>query len=142
MGKEKVEVIQSVISNIPVAHRYPPYSGETFATRADAEDRLHNWSLFRGFAYVVDSSRQDEYVLLRCIHYKKEPWPSQQLDTTATYESRMKRNNTKFGGKGCLHSIRIGHVLMNQRYKNGPRHWILNVHGECLHPLCLDPMSY
>lgn len=91
---------------------------------------------------MVDSSRQDEFVLLRCIHHKKEPWPSRRLDTTATHESRIKRDNTKFGGKGCLHSIRIGHVLVNQRYKNGPRHWTLKVHGECIHPLCPDPISY
>src|SRR6266568_5010275 len=109
------------MSSIPVTHRYPPQNDKAFATHANAKDQLHNWSLFQGFIYMVNSNRQDKYILLRCINYKKEPWLSQQLDATSTYKSRRKRNNTKFGGKGCLHSIRISHILVNQRYKDRPQ---------------------
>jgi hypothetical protein len=91
---------------------------------------------------MVDSSRQNEYVLLRYIHHKKEPWPSRRLNATTTHESRMKQNNTKFGSKGCLYSVQIGHILVNQWYKNGPQHWALIVQGECIHPLYPDLMNY
>jgi len=38
MGKEKVEVIQSIMSSILVTHRYPLQNNEAFATRANAKD--------------------------------------------------------------------------------------------------------
>ena len=71
---------------------------------------------------MVDLSRQDEYVLLQYIYYKKEPWLSRQLNTIAIYKSKRKRNNIKFSGKGCLYSIQIGYILVNQRYKDGLWH--------------------
>jgi len=57
---------------MPITHRYPPKNGEAFATLTDAINRLHNWSLFYGFAYVIKSSKKDIKTIMRCIHHRKE----------------------------------------------------------------------
>jgi hypothetical protein len=98
---------------MPIAYRYPPKDGEAFITLADVIDRLHNWSLFYSFAYVIKLSKKDIKTIMRYIYHRKELWPSRQLNTSATPNLRTNRGNTKFSGKSCPHSVRIGYVLTN-----------------------------
>jgi len=90
---------------MPIAYRYPPKDGEAFVILTDVIDCLYNWSLFYGFAYVIKLSKKDIKTIMRCIYYRKELWPSRQLNASATPDLRRKRGNTKFGGKSCPHSV-------------------------------------
>ena len=44
---------------MPIAYWYPLKDGEAFITLINAIDRLYNWSLFYGFAYVIKSSKKN-----------------------------------------------------------------------------------
>jgi hypothetical protein len=105
MSKQKVEIIQRAIDDIPITYQYPPKDSEAFVTLIDVINRLYNWSFFHSFVYVIELSKKDIKTIMRYIYYRKELWPSCQLNTSATSNLKRKQSNTKFSGKSCPYLV-------------------------------------
>ena len=94
INKQKVEIIQRTIDNMPTTHQYRPKDGEAFITLIDTINHLYNLSLFYSFIYIIKSSKKDIKIIMQYIYYRKELWPSRQFNTNITPNLRRKRGNT------------------------------------------------
>jgi Transcription factor AFT len=98
---------------IPLAHRPPPVTNESFETPELALERLQDWAFTQGFA-VVTESRKKNRVVFQCVHHKKKTRNYRKL----TEEDR-ERVETTTKAKECKWT-----VYVSQRKSTGNQ-WIL-----------------